>query len=544
MMTTPARAIFSPGYYASHWRSLDYFNLYRLALAAALLMLGLINFSAVSSAQTSPEAFRAEAAAYLISAAFFVLGVRARWPGFQLQLTAHVLTDIVFLTAMMASNPGMSGGLGLLMVVSVASGGLAGKSRLVLLYAALASLAVLLQQVQTTLTGHASLADFPQTGLLCVGYFAAAILAHALTRRALSSEYLAARQADELARLARINALVIEDSSDGILAVDAAGTLRHISPRAHVLLGSAPKPPEGQVSGGMPLADALPENTLLADYCPTVAEAFAQWRAQPTRASQPLLLGGHRLRIRFIPLAETSGETVLVLEDMSRAEHAAQQIKLAALGRLTANIAHEIRNPLAAIQQAAQLLREESPEGTSARLTHIIESNTLRLDHLVSDVLTLNRRDRTRPENISPEDELSPLLAELCQAEEIPQNAVTIEMRTTQALCFDREHLRQILWNLLRNAWRHCQQHTGSVRLSTTADTRRMYFDISDDGPGVAPEHQGKLFEPFFTTDAQGTGLGLFLARELAEANGGTLEWRANTPGACFRLSARLAPCY
>ena len=245
-----------------------------------------------------------------------------------------------------------------------------------------------------------------------------------------------------------------------------------------------------------------------------------------------------RLKVRCIPLATSEKSWVLVLEDQNLAEQAAQRLKLAALGRLTANIAHENRNPLSAISHAAQLLLEEAHDPVQSRLADIIENNACRLNRLVEEVLTLNRRDRLKPIGFD-EKTLASLLEELLQTEEIPANAVIISMSESVHFQFDPDHLRQIVWNLLRNAWRFSQKQAGSIHFRMLQQKGRVHIEIQDDGPGLPPEHQGKLFEPFFTTDARGTGLGLFLARELAEANHAELSFLPGTIGACFRLGLK-----
>lgn len=509
------------GYFASHWRSLDYFNLYRLTLAVALVFTGVLFGDTDLFRAGSGDRFQAFAYAYLIIAALFVLGIRARWPAFQIQLTAHILADIIIVTMLMATNARLAGALGLLLVISIASGGLVGSGRLTLLYAAMASIALLLQHGFSILGGSRGIDSFFQIGLLCAGYFAIGWLAHTLTQRALRSETLAQQQAEELALLNRINALAIENSPDGLLAVRGDGVIRHASARALALLGVTTT-----VTSGV---------TRLADCCPELARLAQQTGpgAMPTLSTPAA-----RLRLRCIPLATPDDSRVLVLEDQSLAEQAAQRLKLAALGRLTANIAHEIRNPLSAISHAAQLLREDAQDVAQARLTEIIENNTRRLDRLVEEVLTLNRRDRLRPVRIDAAM-LAALIDELRQTEEIPADAVIVRMHEFIHFQFDPDHLRQILWNLLRNAWRYSRKQAGSIRFSTKAQGDSVQIEIEDDGPGVAAEHHGKLFEPFFTTDSQGTGLGLFLARELAEANHATLAYVPASGGACFRLILR-----
>jgi two-component system sensor histidine kinase PilS (NtrC family) len=247
---------------------------------------------------------------------------------------------------------------------------------------------------------------------------------------------------------------------------------------------------------------------------------------------------------RYHPLPAEEG-VVIVLEDLNRREQIARQLKLAALGQLTANIAHEIRNPLSAIQQASQLLREDTAAtAASEKLTRLIESNVRRLNRLVSDVLMLNRRDRLKPETLQLADFLPLWLQEWRLAEDLPENAVILVMPDDlPPICFDPQHLRQILWNLGRNAWRHSRKKAGSVRLSAQIQGRQMQLDVRDDGPGVSTRDRERLFEPFFTTESQGIGLGLYIARELAEANQARLEETASEPGACFRLSLEAGAC-
>jgi two-component system sensor histidine kinase PilS (NtrC family) len=523
-MSAPAAAPHRPasqGYYASHWRSLDYFNLYRLTLAVALVFSGLLFSDSGLFLEGQSERFQAFAYAYLIIAALFVLGIRARWPMFQVQLTAHITADILVVMLLMSTSARLADGMGLLLVISIASGGLVGSGRLTLLYAAMASVALLLQHGFDILRGSQGMDSFFQVGLLCMGYFAIGWLAHALTQRALRSETLAQQQADELALLNRINALAIENSPDGLLAVRGDGVIRHASPRALVLLGLT--------------APVTPGVTRLDECSPELGQLSQQ--LQPGMAPT-LMTSVSQQRVRCIPLATADNSRVLVLEDQSQAEQAAQRLKLAALGRLTANIAHEIRNPLSAISHAAQLLREDADDPAQIKLTAIIENNTRRLDRLVEEVLTLNRRDRLNPVAFDAAA-LGALIDELRQTEEIPTKAVIVSMPDNLHFQFDPDHLRQIVWNLLRNAWRYCSKQTGSIQLRAQTQGDNVQLEIQDDGPGLPPQHRGKLFEPFFTTDAQGTGLGLFLARELATANHAELAYAPGTAGACFRLSLR-----
>ena len=208
----------------------------------------------------------------------------------------------------------------------------------------------------------------------------------------------------------------------------------------------------------------------------------------------------------------------------------AHQVKLAALGRLTANIAHEIRNPLSAISHANQLLQEEDFDPAIKRMLQIISDNVQRVDQIIKDVLELNRRDRTNQELIQLENFIYDFYTQFCAVERIPETCFKLTLINAETMIsFDRRHLNQILWNLCKNGWRHSKKSENSLELSLslTDKTKTIHIEIKDDGDGVPESIRNHLFEPFFTTEKSGTGLGLYIARELADANGAKLEYEA-----------------
>jgi two-component system sensor histidine kinase PilS (NtrC family) len=239
--------------------------------------------------------------------------------------------------------------------------------------------------------------------------------------------------------------------------------------------------------------------------------------------------GDPSVAARFRTVSEEQNVGVVIfLEDLSRIQRQAQQMKLASLGRLTANIAHEIRNPLSAINHAAELLIEDTSEASGAmRLLQIIHDNTQRLDRMVQDVLRLNRRDRALRETFSVVDYLRTFVGQFAEIEKVPDGVIVIEAEIEPIVTFDRSHLNQIMWNLCRNALRYCLRKKGSIILGVRPAARAGSVELSvkDDGPGVADALRGNLFEPFFTTASSGTGLGLYIAREICEANGARLEY-------------------
>lgn len=514
----------------SYWRSLGYFNLYRLVVGAFFIAAPLVFGDVFQSGSWDPRLFRIASIAYAAFALMAMAPIRARRPRFNVQLTAHVCADVSFTVMVMHASGGVESGLGLLLLTSIAAAALISRGRLTLFYAAIASIGVLLQHTWNVLEGASVPAQFVQAGLVSTGYFAIAWLAHMLARYASDAERLARQRGIDLANLSQVSQLVIQEMQDGVLVVDPEGRVRQHNSQAGRLLGVEPVP------GDEPLLGAL---------APVLAEPFARWREDPGANFDLMRIPetSRLVRPRFISVAsEGRFGAVIFLEDMSRVQAQAQQLKLAALGRLTANIAHEIRNPLAAISHAAELFAEEDGLGpTQGRLLRIIRDNARRLDRIVQDVLQLNRRDRVHPEPIRPAAFLQSFIEEFCEVEQIPPGCLLLEVREDIPLSFDRGHFNQVLWNLCSNAWRHGKRREGSVQLKVGAGRTPnvVHIEVLDDGPGVPRDSRGQVFEPFFTTSSGGTGLGLFIAREICDANGATLELLDSEGGAHFRILCR-----
>lgn len=513
----------------SFWRSLHYFNLYRLGLAAVFTLIGAtFGPSLASFGNLNPPLFLGASIFYLALGVVYLFNIRTRRPPFTAQLALQVFTDVAFAVVIMGTSGGIGSGVGLLLLSSLAAAGLVSRGRLTLFFASIASIGVLLEETYGVLYREGNPTQYIQTGLLCVGYFAVAWLAHKLAKYAIASEQLAVQRGIDLANLAEANQLVIQDMLDGVLVVDTDGRVRQRNTQADRLLGA-------ELS--------LPAGVMLNFYHPELGRRWENWKRQPRGSAFDVMqvaATGRLIRPRFVPIAANVGATLIYLEDMGRIQAQAQQLKLAALGRLTANIAHEIRNPLSAISHAAELLQEGENGPENERLLHIIRDNAQRLDRMVQDVLLLNRRDRTHDETIVAAKYLRNFTEEFCQAEKIPAPTFMLESGAERSIAFDRVHLNQVLWNLCRNAWRHCQKRPGSIRLRVSAaGYSQVMVDVVNDGPGVAPELQGQLFEPFFTTLSSGTGLGLYIARELCEANGAGLEYVPAQAGAQFRIICR-----
>jgi two-component system sensor histidine kinase PilS (NtrC family) len=508
----------------SFWISLGYFNLYRIAVATLFLALSVVYNDALNLGAHDLALFRATCAVYLFGALFLHVPLRRVREAFNLQLSVHVCLDVFAITILMYSSGGMRSGLGVMLLISLIAASIVAPRRLYFLYAALATIGLLLEQAYWVLAHDAPPASFAQPGLLAMGCFAASAITGWLAQRVATNERLARLRGRELVTQQRVNQLVLHDMHDGVVVVDPEGIVVQHNPQAQLLLRS----------------DRL-VGSRIDELLPGFAERWRNWRASGGEdgAATDLAVRGRDVGVRLFDTGTEEGYTVIFVEDRSRAREQAQQLKLAALGRLTANIAHEIRNPLAAISHAAELLHEEKRGEDRERLTRIIHDNTRRLERLVSDVLQLNRRDRIAADPIRLHPWLREFLDEFVANEAASAERFAVDVASDAWIEFDREHLRQVMWNLLRNAARYAGPEQGAVRIALRGYAGRVELSVIDNGPGVPPARQAQLFEPFFTTEAKGTGLGLYLARELCDANRATLEYVNESRGAHFRILCR-----
>ncbi|GAA5786760.1 two-component system sensor histidine kinase NtrB [Chitiniphilus shinanonensis] len=506
-----------------YWRSLGLLNAFRLASVIALLASSTWLMPRSFASPTAWTAFLWLSSIYTFAGLAFIAGIQARRPSFDVQLSVHATTDILFLVSLVHLFGGMRSELGILLLCYLAAAGLIARGRMTLFHAACASVALLVEHTLRVIEGMADVDAYTGVVLLCLACFAVAWLAHRLARYARESEALAQQRGEDLRNLAQLNARILQDVSDGVLVVDAQGDMWQCNDQAVRLIGQRPECP-------VPLERVLPE----------LDRVLKAWREDPY--TPPALVQAvatrKTLRPRFVPASFTmTGDILVYLEDMDRLRRESQQLKLAALGRLTANLAHEIRNPLGAISHAAQLLDEEAGDDALAkRLTRIIGDNAGRLERMVADVLELNRRDRLNRVPIALATWLDNFLEDVRQAESIPVGIVCTCPAGAE-VSFDAGHLHQVLWNLVRNGWRYCNKAPGSLKVTVTlGDDNRWRLDVCNDGPPVPLDAQTQLFEPFFTTESKGTGLGLYIAREICAANSAWLEYLPVEEGACFRI--------
>lgn len=529
---------------AQNWNLLQLFNYYRLALAAAAAGVAVFLGKFEPFGSANPALFRAAALLYfaLSLTAFFTL--RAQRPDIETQTTLLGFADITLLTLLMHASGGLASGMGLLLVVAVAGLSLLLGRRYAIFYAAAATIAIILEHAWGLITGEVQDAEpvfdqFPQVGLLGAGIFITAFLGYLLAERLRATEQLAARRGVDLANLVQINELVIQRMQTGVVVCDQEGRIRLMNQAARRLLG---------------LTEHTGRWLTLSDVAPDLAIQLFQWLSNNPQARMRRLFtsrSGYTCLPRFTALGEGEAAGVLIfLEDMAVLKQQASQLKMQALARLTASIAHEIRNPLGAIVNAAQLLGESLPaEGEEHRLVRIIDEQSRRMNVIVQNVTQLSRRDKVSPVRLALEPWLRDFVRQYAETAQVPAAAFTLVGLEGIEVCVDPDQLHQVVSNLCQNALRASPPFTGTplIKLLGGRDGEgRPYLDVIDWGKGVPADIVDHIFDPFFTTTPKGTGLGLYIARELCEGNGATLTYHPGDGGvgSRFRITfARAEDC-
>lgn len=508
---------------------------YRWALS--LVLLGMYYSGAASNifGTDNPKLYQLVAIVYALTTSLTAtsLLLSHRTVNNNLVLFAHFFLDLLALTLLMHSSGGLSSGLGLLMMITVAASSLVFTNQLALLTAALASILLLAEELLSAyLFGDNERAIFP-AGLLGFVLFLTALLFRVLNQRLRHSEQIALRESDQAVHLQNLNQLIIQRMLTGIVVVDTNGKIELINNAAIELLGAEK-------------ADiALGSGTSLR-ACPLLQKGYENWLSKPWQKMPAFKVSDSSAEIqaKFANLERSENKsTIIFLEDTRIAAQNAQRLKLASLGRLTGSIAHEIRNPLGAISHAAQLLAEEQDQqGSSKRLSEIIIKHSQRLNQVIENVSQLSRRKAPDAQNLHLESWLNSFIEDYKNS---CPNDCTIDVETDDPaaiIVFDTSQLQQVLTNLLENAHRHSLEYSSQAWAKCVCHidplTQRPCLDIYDRGAGISAELSNQVFEPFYTTSHTGSGLGLYLARELCEINFATLDYLAaeNGTSGFFRI--------
>jgi len=502
-------------------RLLRLLNRYRFVVATLLLLLLIFGSEYVPYGHHNYELALAACAAWLLfSSVLFILPHQF---SLSTRLYVQIAADIAVVILLIHASGGVSSGLGMLLILPLALTGVIMPGRIAAMFAAIAALSLLGEELYAHIHS-AFTTNYFQAGLSGIVFFATALFASLLAQRLRESEQHIEKQSSELADLTQLNEHIIQQMQSGIIVVDSDGYIYQMNQAAITML---------QIPAGN-------HPQTLSDIAPELATQVKQWQQQNPSAS-PVLIHNQQLLARLTPLgSESTGCIIIYLEDSAALAQQAQQMKLASLGRLTASIAHEIRNPIGAISHAGQLLAE-SPRLNEAdqRLGEIIYTHAGRVNTIIENVLQLGRGKPANSCTILLKQWLEMVISEF--QEMADKQGITIHIEIIppdMEITFDPDQLHQVIWNLCQNAVHAC---TGQpeIRLhgAISPDSNTPFLEISDNGPGVKPDLEQQIFEPFFTTGARGTGLGLYIVRELCSANQAHIHYHsADNGGACFHI--------
>jgi two-component system sensor histidine kinase PilS (NtrC family) len=507
---------------------------YRSLLALVLLIMLVSPNTRELVGVLNPSLYMGVALAYLATSVPLVGSMSGRYSQNQRLLLLIFLVDIVAIIILSDTSGGTVSGLPFLLVITAAASAVLIANRtLATLIAAISVLAVLMDTVRLILAGHQDSSALFPAGLLGILIFGVSLMVQVIAFRLGRAEELARNRASDLYNLQRLNEQIVQHMETGIMLVSEEGTVRVMNKASGRLL--APERPM-----------AVEQGRQLADYCPELAYQFEHWKNSGIHRARPFTVmeGAPPVIAHFRELQPSSDKEALVLvEDYTPVTQYAQSLKLTSLGRLTASIAHEIRNPLGAISHAAQLLREspDLPE-PDRRMADIIQHHCERVNEIVESVMQISRRQPPKPEYLTLSSWLAGHIDNYLGALKEPAEIVLQSEYPELLIEFDPENLQRVLSNLLDNALRHSKMKTGkeTARVVVSIDfvAHQCHLDVIDDGEGVPASDQAKLFEPFFTTVSEGSGMGLYLCKELCEINNANLSYHTTARGeSCFRIS-------
>ena len=510
-------------------RMLRLYHLYRLTIGVTLTLLISSNMDDKLLELANGAWFRIGSWAYLLVNVVAIVLLAKLRP--RRHVFALALFDILMLAGLFYAGGGTPSGIGTLMIASVAMSNLLLRRRNGLLIAALGSIGIIYLTFYLNFLRPGTANNYVQAGTLGVLCFAVALMVQALTRLLRVSENLAEQRASDVTNLEELNALILQRMRTGILVLDTVNRVQLANEGALKLIGRYNL--TGQV---------------ITAYSPELVERLLQWRTNPTLRLRSLKFTptGPSVQASFIALRRGEQQQTLVfLEDLSQIAQQAQQLKLAALGRLTAGIAHEIRNPLGAISHAGQLLQEsEHLDPADLRLTQIIKDQSKRMNLIIENVLQLSRRRPAEPQPLDLTVYLEQFLSDFRATAPAHQSLHLYVTDGPIETRMDPNQLTQVLTNLVENGLRY----SGHANVDGKAQVWLNLFveptnglpilDVLDDGPGISADQLQNVFEPFFTTETKGTGLGLYISRELCESNQAHLDYKPRERGgSCLRIT-------
>jgi two-component system sensor histidine kinase PilS (NtrC family) len=501
------------------------YNYYRILISFLFLFLFLDSNLNEFVGHVNPDLFRLTIISYITLN--IVIGIATLFVSTTLlsrtgPALVVLIGDIIFLTLLMSASGGVSSGLGNFLFFTLAFAGGLIHGRVSTVLPAIAFILTLYDEFYLFFLDENDIRSFFQAGLLGIVYFVTNILFQTLSKQLRSGQ-------TEVYTLEQINQLIIEGMRTGVVVITDDNKPKMMNRAAEMFLSR----PEAPVTSN----GQLPAKFL---------EVVDQWKQGFVKGEVRFTVDneGEELVATLSELhtPSTKADTLIFIEDSTEVQRQAQQLKLASLGRLSASIAHEIRNPLGAISHAAQLLSESTNlDKGDERLCEIVQDHSVRMNDVIENVLQMSRRQAPEKIEIELQEWLDRFVDEFSMGAEATDIEVVLSPGSTR-VSVDPLHLSQILANLCQNGLRYSDRNTGEAKILITGGkeplTNRPFVEVNDFGTGVSKDNIEKLFEPFYTTESKGTGLGLYLSRELCDANDARLTYRkSETGGGAFRVT-------
>jgi two-component system sensor histidine kinase PilS (NtrC family) len=509
------------------WDALTYFNFYRFLISFLFVSLYWIGQLPEPLGELDRKTFGIAAHIFLLVSICAQLLVRLKLPAYNLHVAGNVFFDIVIITVLMYASAGLNSGFGMLLVISVTGGSLLSTRQMGVLYASFGTLIVLSHEGYMQLQQLGVTPNYTHAGFLGITFFITSIISWRLASRVEQSEALAAERGQDLQNLARLNENIVQRLQSGIIVLNEELNVRLLNESAKRFIN---------------ISEDI-YNKKITDYFPELGIHLDKWMRENYK--QPVTIKidvtGIEVLLSFSLLGSGKKFNILIfLEEVSPLRQRAQQMKLASLGRMAASIAHEIRNPLGAISHAGQLLSEESSLGNEERkLTGIIAEHSKRVNSIIENVMQISRREPAVPAEIELTTWLKDFLNEFNSSHDLGNDTIKLNVQKNKIMArMDPDQLNQVLWNLCENGLRYSK---GIPMLELNCvikeDSKRPYIDVVDRGDGISADVETHLFEPFVKTNSTGAGLGLYIAKELCEANQAILNLHSNNKNGCtFRI--------